>query len=312
MMQVTFDKVSIWFVVATFGALFLWGVPTLAADKKAEAPGEGDWIVSAERAAGLVSDDQVTVLDARGRDAWKSGHVPGSMVVDWTSFTPEETFERGTLLEDNEALQTKLRRLGVSNDTPVLVVGHADGGWGEAGRIVWMLRTLGHAHAAMVDGGQSALVTAGVEPSTRSSTTEVGDFEISRRNQWTVGRSDLREIFDDKDVVMLDTREAREFSGETPYGESRGGHIPGAKHLYFKSLLGDDGRLKPKETIRHILEARGVRRGSRVITYCTGGVRSAWVAGVLIDMGYEDVRNFAGSTWKWSAGPKSAYPLETD
>jgi thiosulfate/3-mercaptopyruvate sulfurtransferase len=76
--------------------------------------------------------------------------------------------------------------------------------------------------------------------------------------------------------------------------------------------LGDDGRLKSEKTIRQMLKARGVRRGSRVITYCTGGVRSAWVAAVLVDLGYEDVRNFAGSTWQWSAGPASKYPLESD
>ena len=38
-----------------------------------------------------------------------------------------------------------------------------------------------------------------------------------------------------------------------------------------------------------------------VVTYCTGGVRSAFVAAALTSAGYVDVRNYAGSWWEYAA-----------
>jgi thiosulfate/3-mercaptopyruvate sulfurtransferase len=44
------------------------------------------------------------------------------------------------------------KALGVSGDVPVVVVACSVKGWGEDGRIVWTLRTLGHPAAVFVDG----------------------------------------------------------------------------------------------------------------------------------------------------------------
>ena len=92
------------------------------------------------------------------------------------------------MLADDALLQRKLRRVGVSNGRPVVVVGDQKGGWGEEGRVVWMLRTLGHDRAAMVDGGQAALLKAGVEPTKAATTPTAGDFTVKRRRDYEVQR----------------------------------------------------------------------------------------------------------------------------
>lgn len=291
-------------------ALCLVSVPGIAEESGGAEEIRLDWVISVDRAVALIEEGDATVLDARGRGAWKRQRVEGAVPVDWEAFTPESKAARGTLLEDDDELARKLQGLGVSDERPVVVLGAADGGWGEAGRIVWMLRSLGHGAAAWVDGGHEAVVEAGV------STTDGGDvdkregeFTVDRRDDWSIDRATLEEIYRGDDVVLLDTREPREYAGKTPYGEARGGHIPGAEHLYFKTLLRDDGRLKAARKIREMLEERGVGPEDRVVTYCTGGVRSAWVASVLVDLGY-DVRNYAGSTWQWASGPADRFPLE--
>lgn len=273
------------------------------------------WVVSPSRAAELVGEGEATLLDARGRETWAESHVEGAVPVDWEAFTPDEQSSRGTLLGDDEQLERRLEALGIVDDRPVLVVGKSGAGWGEAGRIVWMLRTLGHGAVGWVDGGHAALVEAGAstkEGADDADTSGEGRFDVKRREDWSIDRSTLRAIYRDEDVVLVDTREPREYRGETPYGESRGGHIPGAKHLYFKELLGEDGRLESPSTIREMLAERGIEPGDRVVTYCTGGVRSAWVASVLVDLGFDDVQNYAGSTWQWAAGAADRFPLEDD
>jgi len=273
-------------------------------------PDASDWVLDASEAVAVIEEGNPTVLDSRTRAAWKSGHVPGAVRFDWEDFTPSARAKRGRLSRDDAALQEKLRSLGVSSDRRVVVVGPKDGGWGESGRAVWTLRTLGHDAAAWVEGGHESLVAEGIEETTDETGPETGDFEVERRDDWSIERDKLRSIYRDDDVALLDTREPREYRGKTPYGEARGGHIPGARHLYFEELLRSDGRLIADVRIREKLEAVGAEPNETVVVYCTGGVRSAWVASVLVDLGYRDVRNYAGSTWEWSAGPAEKFPLE--
>lgn len=292
-----------------FALATLQCAPSAAAD---ETAADDDWILKPSTAADLVENGDATILDARSEEAWDAGHVARAVRFDWEAFTPSADAERGRLLRDDATLQSKLQSLGVSADRPVVVVGASDGGWGESGRAVWMLRTLGHDEAAWVDGGHAALVAEGVDETTEEYAPEDGEFEVERRSSWSISKEQLRSIYREDGTVLLDTREPGEYSGETPYGESRGGHIPGAQHLYFKDLLRADGRLRSATAIRAEVESLGAGPDDTVVTYCTGGVRSAWVASVLLEIGYSDVRNYAGSTWQWSSGSEEKYPLETD
>lgn len=275
------------------------------------------WVTSPEQAKAMLASNEkeayaVTILDVRGKKAFREAHVKGAQRVTWQEFSRASGSDHGELLEKDGVLGHRLRKVGVSNEVPVLVVGDPLDGWGEEGRIVWMLRTLGHTQAALVDGGHEALVELGVELE-KGATKKVpaGDFEIDRTDAFSVTQAEVKAMLDAKDAVFLDTREAREFAGETPYGEARGGHLPGAHHLYFSDLLDEKGKILAPDALQSKLEAMGITGKSRpIVAYCTGGIRSAWVVAILQDAGYIKARNYAGSMWQWSAGEAATYPLE--
>jgi rhodanese-related sulfurtransferase len=98
---------------------------------------------------------------------------------------------------------------------------------------------------------------------------------------------------------------------ETPYGESRGGHVPEAKHLFYKALLDSDGKVLPRDQIKAKLFEIGVKEDDKVVSYCTGGVRAAFGTVLLNNAGIA-ARNYAGSMWEWSALPLNKYPLGKD
>ncbi|MDO9023236.1 rhodanese-like domain-containing protein, partial [Zwartia sp.] len=100
----------------------------------------------------------------------------------------------------------------------------------------------------------------------------------------------------------------REYAGQTPYGEGRGGHLPGATNVWFKSFLKSDGYLKSREEITRLLLEHGITDKNEIIVYCSGGFRSAWVMSVLNDYGYQ-VKNYAGSMWQWSDRNFLRFPL---
>lgn len=272
-----------------------------------------EWVVSGIQAKELLIEG-ATVLDTRPSPLWLLGHVQNAIAVSWKQFSQSEAANKGKLLSDTRILEEKLRDIGVCRDRPVIVVGNPGDRcyFGEDGRIVWMLRSLGHSATALVNGGHAALVKAGVSVVWGFPTPSPGDFVIQRCEQWEIGRDELKAQLAKSVPILLDTREAREYAGATPYGESRGGHLPGARPFYFKDLLNSEGYLRSEADILGKLKALGIHQSSPIVTYCTGGVRSAFFVVVLANIGFTNVRNYGGSTWEWSALSKDDYPLCSD
>ncbi len=268
------------------------------------------WILNANQAKQLISQS-ATILDTRNKLAWFLGHIPDAVHVTWQEFSQPEKPYRGNLLKDENLLQQKLRKLGISNSKPVIVIGNPAHNFGEEGRIVWMLRTLGHNSAAFVDGGYNALVKAGIQTTfAGNKPQEIGDFVVNRTALWEIQRDELKANLAENKLIVIDTREKREYNGATPYGEQRGGHIPGAVHFYFKDLIDSKGNLLPSEEIIAKLQTIGIQLDTPIATYCTGGIRSAFFVSVMANLGFTNVKNYAGSMWEWSAEGANSYPLK--
>jgi len=269
------------------------------------------WVISSATASQLIRQG-ATLLDARSAELQADGILKGSIPVTWTEFAQAEAPNSGKLLADDDLLTEKLQAIGVFRERPVVVVADPLRGWGEDGRIVWMLRSLGHPQAVMVDGGYPALANEGVPttPPGNAEEPQRGDFVVQRTDRWDIDRDTLRASLGADHVAIIDCREAREYEGATPYGEPRGGHIPAAVHLYYKELMDAAGSLLPPDAIRARLQKAGVRPEAEIISYCTAGVRSAWVTVVLVHLGRR-AKSYSGSICEWAAGDPHRFPLQT-
>ncbi|AFZ05456.1 Rhodanese-like protein [Oscillatoria nigro-viridis PCC 7112] len=267
-----------------------------------------NWIVNADLAKQLL-EQEATLLDARAPILKLFCRLPPAIPVTWQEFSRSEFPHKGKILENNKVLTQKLQAIGICQDKPVIVVADSVKGWGEDGRIVWMLRTLGQEKAVFVDGGYRALIKAGINRvKSANNPPKTGDFVISRLSNWEIQRDELKAILGNENLVIIDAREPREYAGKTPYGEQRGGHIPGAVHLYYKQLMDKQGKLLSRGEIVAILQQKGVSQSTQIVSYCSGGIRSAWLTCVLTNVGF-CAKNYAGSMWEWSASPADSYPL---
>lgn len=96
-------------------------------------------------------------------------------------------------------------------------------------------------------------------------------------------------------VALVDVRSRAEFDGTAGYPcDPAQGHIPGAIHIDLDELLGAE-----REDLRPLLDANGVRPGSRLVLYCHSGSRSGIASAALNAAGIE-AENYAGSWHEWS------------
>ena len=266
------------------------------------------WVIEADQARALLAQGAL-LIDARGKDLKAKAPLEGSAGVIWQDFTNPDLPVKGRLLADDAVLTGKLQGIGLARGVPAVVVADSVNGWGEDGRIVWTLRTLGHPETFLVNGGIAALLEGG--PLTLTPAKLPGDFTVARNESYEIDKEELRDLIGKPDVTVLDVREPREFAGKTPYGESRGGHVPGARHIFYRDLIGADGHILKGEALKARLTDLGVGPDTQVVSYCTGGIRSGFVTAVLNDAGVK-ARNYAGSMWEWSAQDPAQYPLVTE
>lgn len=246
------------------------------------------------------------VLDTRSERDWRKGHVIGSARFDWKDHR-EGMMRDGRLTADTPDLARALGQMGVDDHRPVLIMGAGKDGWGEEGRAYWMLDFLGHSDVHIFDGGWPVWTTLGGAVTPDATAPPPGTFTARPDPSKRATLQDVERGLSGT-TVFWDTRERREFDGQTPYFEPRGGHLPDAQHLWFHDLMRADGTLRDRDELRGALASQGLTADAVVIPYCTGGVRSGFAYAVLRELGSTSVSNYDGSMWEWSAEPTR--PLE--
>lgn len=267
-------------------------------------------IVTVEELAGRTD---VVLCDVRwyldrtpGRNKYNEGHIPGSIFVDLDEHlaTLPRKSEGRHPLPAAASFAASLGSLGISHEDPV--VAYDDSGGMSAGRLVWMLRVLGH-DAALLDGGLQGWTG---ELETLPRVRDAVDHPI---REWPT------ELFADADAaalagndpsqVLIDARSPDRFSGENEPVDPKAGHIPGAINLPFSQNLSPDGFFESPEQLRQRFENAGCTEGSATVMYCGSGVSACNNLLAFEHAGLGKALLYAGSWSQWSNGADR--PVET-
>jgi thiosulfate/3-mercaptopyruvate sulfurtransferase len=262
---------------------------------------DAGWVT--RRLGSVVLADVRWYLDGRsGYAAYLEGHLPGAVWVDVDldlSAPPSGPYGRHPLPEPL-AFAERLGGLGIADDD--VVVAYDDQGGGFAARLVWLLRRTGHA-AALLDGGTAAWP---------------GPLEsgaVSRPEAVRVPRAwppDLLRTADETQAaalaptsLVLDARAAGRYSGADALpGETRIGHVPGARSAPWAANLRPDGTFHTPADLRARFEALGAAEADEVIVYCGSGVTACHDLLALERAGLPTATLFVGSWSAWSAQPE--------
>lgn len=286
-----------------------WTTLVDAADLAATLGQAGTRVLDARATASTA----VRVMDARfaladpqsGAQAYAQGHIPGALHADLNRDLADlgKTGQGRHPLPDSDAFAATLGRWGIAPDTQVVVYDAADGSMAAA-RLWWLLRLIGHARVAVLDGGVAAWQAAGLALTT--------DQPVVEPLPPYPGRFDRARIATVDEVAarlkhapgwLLDARAGERFRGDVEPLDPVAGHVPGAVNRPF-ALNVADGRLRPASDLRAALQPLiGTHAPEQVVLMCGSGVTACHLLLAMEVAGLHGAKVYADSWSGWVSDP---------
>ena len=237
---------------------------------------------------------------AAGEHAHAAGHLPGALYVhlDRDLSGPKTGRNGRHPLPAREVLAARAGAWGIAPG--VQVVCHDAHGGVYAARAWWLLRWLGHADVAVLDGGRGAwLAGGGALVTTLPARSAKPPYPAAADAMATVDAAALQTQLGH--VALLDARAAERFRGEVEPLDPVAGHIPGATSRFFKLNLAADGHFKPPAQLREEFLALGTDAGA--VHQCGSGVTACHNLLAMAHAGLDPGALYPGSWSEWCSDP---------
>lgn len=260
----------------------------------------------------LAAGSDVLLLDCefelgapdKGPALYQQGHIPGARYahLDDDLASPSDGSNGRHPLPAPVALAAWLRAQGLNAGQQVVAYDSNGGAW--AARAWWLLRWLGHAPVAVLDGGKPAWVAAGLPldtgtpPPAASGSFEVGESLVPP----PVTAAEVLAGIGGSDARVLDARDPARFAGTPNPLDPVAGHIPGARNRFFRDNLGPDGRFRDGAELAAAFAA--LLEGEPAILQCGSGVTACHNALAMAIAGLPAGRLYPGSWSEWIVDPK--------
>jgi thiosulfate/3-mercaptopyruvate sulfurtransferase len=234
---------------------------------------------------------------------WLSAHLRDpKLVLVWTGTTapaqlipgsralPHErvmTMSGGHGLPSVDDLIATMRRIGISNDSQVVVYGEPMA----AGWLFFALDYLGHEHVSLVDGGLEKWIAEARPVAPAAAPAAEGRLTATVRAARKSSAGDVQSRGPGGRAVLLDARTNEEYTR---------GHIPGAKWLEWTNVFADPSTMvfKTPDELRTMFARAGVMPGTAAIAYCAVGLRASVLFFAAKYAGI-DASNYVGSWRDW-------------
>ena len=269
-------------------------------------------LISAAELAPHVASPNWVILDCRhdlanhalGLESYRAGHLPqarfAAIETDLSDKSPaaDGQFRGRHPLPTREAFIATLQSWGINPSTQVVAY-DAHGGM-FAARLWWMLRWVGHAAVAVLDGGLPAWQAQGGALSTADVVSAKGTIVAKPALVETVDVAAVLANVTNGTRTVIDARAADRFRGENETMDPVGGHIPGAKQHFFKDNLRADGCFKPAADLRAVYSTL-VTEPEHSIFHCGSGVTACHNLLALEIAGLPGAALYPGSWSEWCA-----------
>lgn len=225
-----------------------------------------------------IRDKSIRVIDVRKEDEYKQNHIPNSVNLPLATLLSDDNPERAAKLFSS---------LGIDDETPVVVYDNTFGAL--ASRIAWTLEYLGHSDVSLLEVTYGKWKSLGLENDDKTPSISSKTHSVNLQPK-ILATADYLEQAKEK-VTLLDNRERLNFLEQ---------HIPGAINIPYRTLASADKILRPKDEMKRLLDNRGIKPDSEIITYCGSvGTLSGLAYYALKSVNLPNVKLYVKSFKEW-------------
>ncbi len=254
-----------------------------------------------------LGENGLLVVDLCKDTTYQQLHIPGAIHLPYAQIVASSHPTHG-LLPDADQLEQVFSAYGIGND--IRVVAYDDEGGGNASRLLWTLRAMGHTQHALLNGGLHAWANEGHPFNRDQASVQPATFKATPYPSAVAETEHILQRLGSDDLALWDARSVNEYRGISRFSHYPG-HIPGAVNLDWLEVMDrqNNMRLKPESDLRDMLTGLGITPDKEVITYCQTHHRSSLTWFVLNYLGYPQARGYPGSWSDW--GNRDETPKET-
>jgi thiosulfate/3-mercaptopyruvate sulfurtransferase len=272
-------------------------------------------LVSADILAANLDNPNWRLFDCRfsladataGHKAFRQGHIPGAHYADLNQdlSAPVQSKTGRHPLPDFRVLGKKLGDWGVNNRSQIVVYDDAGGAF--AGRMWWLLRTMGHTQVAVLDGGLGLWRKHNLPITTTLAKISPSQFRVYLDNQQWLDASQVADGLATGKITLLDARTPERFHGRQEPIDPVAGHVPKALNKPLPSNLDKAGQFLAADQLRRqFIQLIGAQRTEHVVHMCGSGVTACHNLLAMEIAGLSGSKLYAGSWSEWITNPNRA------
>uniref|UniRef100_U3KER5 Sulfurtransferase n=3 Tax=Passeriformes TaxID=9126 RepID=U3KER5_FICAL len=227
-------------------------------------------------------------------------HIPGAVFFDIDQCS-DRTSPYDHMLPKANDFAEYVGKLGVRNDSHVVVYDGSDQGLFSAPRVWWMFRVFGHEAVSLLDGGLKNWQREGNALTSGKTQVAPSEFHASLDKSLVKTYEDVLDNLDSHRFQLVDARAAGRFRGVEPEPRDgiEPGHVPGSTSIPFTDFLTESGLEKTPEQIRALFQEKKVDLLKPVVATCGSGVTACHVALGAYLCGKPDVAVYDGAWVEW-------------
>jgi thiosulfate/3-mercaptopyruvate sulfurtransferase len=258
-------------------------------------------LVSSAWLAAHISDPKIVLLHVGDRAEYDAAHIPGARYVSQRDVSvSSDDHVTGLMLEmrSPDSLRAKLQRLGISNDSRVIVYYGND--WvSPSTRILFTLDYAGLGwQSSLLDGGMQQWIAAGHPVTKEVPPARTGNLGQLRINPIVVDAAWVDSHLHSPKIAIVDGRASSFYDGIEATGD-RKGHIPGAHSVPFTEIADDKNFIRSADQLKALFARAGIAPDDTVVGYCHIGQQATAMLFAARLIGHP-VKLYDGSMQEWS------------
>lgn len=255
----------------------------------------------------LANSENTLIVDLSRREVYDQVHVPGAVWLDFRQLQAGTAPAPGDIPSEKR-LSTMLSEIGLKPNMRVIAYDDEGGGW--AGRFLWTLEMVGHTNYAYMNGGIHAWLADQLPAENAPNEAKPSNYQAKIIGTDMMRKEDIMSALGNDDFIVWDARSYDEYTGGRMFAQ-KGGHIPGAAHFEWVSLMdkANNMRLKPLDAIQNVLNDLGLTQDKTIVTHCQTHHRSGLTWLVAKILGYPNIKAYAPSWAEWGNDPDT--PVES-